>query len=345
VIVPPRWVRRIVGPVVVIGTWYLIVATLPVTFVVGLVASHWLPGRWRGLRLLGFALVGLTVECTLLFVAFSLWVASGFGWWIRTAPFQNAHYAALRIGLDVLVVSARKLFRLDLQTDGVSWSPLDDGVPGSTNAMLVLCRHAGPGDSLLLTNTLMNRDHLRRPLVVLKDTMKLDPASDVYLHRLPARFVNPNPQSGEDVIAGIAEMSSRMGPEDALLIFPEGGNFTPRRRARAIAKLRDRGLPEYADEAERMRHVLPPRPGGVLAAIEAAPDADVVFVAHTGLEYLSTVRDIWHGIPDHKTLHLRWWFVPSDEVPTEHDARIEWLFARWAEIDTWIDDQQRQPTA
>jgi 1-acyl-sn-glycerol-3-phosphate acyltransferase len=336
VIVPPRWIRLVVGPLVVFGVWLTIVVSLPLTFIAALIVSHWLPGNWRGLRLLGFALVGLTVECGLLVAAFGLWIASGFGWRLRSPAFERAHYACLRVGLRILVVSAQKLFRLELETDGVSWSPLDDGVPGSTNAMLVLARHAGPGDSLLLMDTLLNRDHQRQPRTVLKYTMQLDPVVDVYLHRLPAEFVDPNPASGHDVTESIAAMSRGMGPEDAVLIFPEGGNFTPRRRIRAIAKLRDRGFPEHAQEAEQMTHVLPPRPGGVLAAIDAAPYADVVFVAHTGLEQLSTIRDIWRGIPQQKTLHLRWWFVPAADVPTEHEARIDWLFDRWSEIDTWI---------
>ena len=42
-----------------------------------------------------------------------------------------------------------------------------------------------------------------------------------------------------------------------------------------------------------MTHVLAPRPGGVLAALEAAPDADVLMVAHTGLDHLVTVSDVW----------------------------------------------------
>ena len=78
--------------------------------------------------------------------------------------------------------------------------------------MVVLCRHAGPGDSLLLMNTLMNRDHLRRPRTVLKDTMHLDPCVDVYLHRLPAVFVDPDPAAGEDVTGGIADMAAAWEP-------------------------------------------------------------------------------------------------------------------------------------
>jgi 1-acyl-sn-glycerol-3-phosphate acyltransferase len=91
---------------------------------------------------------------------------------------------------DVLT-AARVLFHLELDTDGVSWSPLDDGVPGSTGAMVVMARHAGPGDSLLLVETLMDRDHLRRPRIVLKDALQWDPLLDVLLNRLPAVFVAP----------------------------------------------------------------------------------------------------------------------------------------------------------
>jgi hypothetical protein len=60
-----------------------------------------------------------------------------------------------------------------------------------------------------------------------------------------------------------------MEPSDVLVVFPEGGNFTPGRR-RAVAKLRRRGLRESAQRAGRLHHVLPPRPAGVFAAIDAA---------------------------------------------------------------------------
>jgi 1-acyl-sn-glycerol-3-phosphate acyltransferase len=131
-----------------------------------------------------------------------------------------------------------------------------------------------------------------------------------------------------------------MGDEDALLIFPEGGNFTPKRRFRAIQRLRQRGLGKATRRAEAMRNVLPPRPGGVTAALRAAPHADVVFVAHTGLEHLSTVRDIWRGLPMDKTLRLRWWFVPAVEVPRDDAELTDWLYRWWETIDGWIETTQ-----
>ena len=124
------------------------------------------------------------------------------------------------------------------------------------------------------------------------------------------------------------------------MIFPEGGNFTPARRERAIARLHKLGLHQMAGRAERMTNVLAPRPGGFLAALDAAPDADVVMVAHTGLDHLLTVADVWRELPMDKTLVMRWWEVPRSEIPAGRDERIEWLFGWWEQIDAWIEDNR-----
>ncbi|MGY2066028.1 lysophospholipid acyltransferase family protein [Blastococcus sp. SYSU DS0619] len=334
---PPRRVRRLTGPLL-IGALVGAVALLPVLVLVAAVVSAWLPGRWQALRLLCFTLVYLVLQVTGLAAAGVLWVFAGFGRRAHTAAYRAAHYTVLRLLLDVLMRAARRLFALRLVTDGASWSPLDDGQPGSTNAMVVLSRHAGPGDSFLLVHTLMDRDHLRRPRIVLKDVLQLDPLLDVYLNRLPNHFVTAGAGSTE----AIADLARDLGEEDALLIFPEGANATPRRRVRAIQRLRDRGLLQAVRRAEAMQHVLPPRPAGVGAALRAAPHADVVFVAHTGLEHLSTVRDLWRHLPTDKTLHLRWWFVPAAEVPRGETERTEWLYSWWQTIDEWIAVTQRQ---
>jgi 1-acyl-sn-glycerol-3-phosphate acyltransferase len=319
-----RSVRRFAGP--------LLIGVLAAAIV-----SVWLPGRWRALRLLIFTLVYLAMEVAGLVAAAGLWILGGFGRRLDTPASRAAHYRVLRLLLDGLMRAARRLFALRLVTDGASWSPLDDGVPGSTNAMIVLSRHAGPGDSFLLVHTLMDRDHLRRPRIVLKDALQLDPLIDVYLNRLPNHFVPTGLRGGPGSVEAIAGLARGLGEEDAILIFPEGANFTPRRRFRAIQRLRERGLLRAADRAEGMQHVLPPRPAGVAAALRAAPHADVVFVAHTGLDHLSTVRDLWRNLPMDKTLHLRWWFVPAADVPRDEAEQTDWLYSWWQTIDEWIE--------
>ena len=312
---------------------------LPLLVPLAVVLSVLLPGRWRVLRLLGFALVYLLVETAGLLAALVLWLATGLGWWLRAPWSLRAHYAVLRHLLAVVAGSARLLFGLRVVDDEVGWSPLDDGVPGSVNAMLVLPRHAGPGDSLLLVHTLLGRDHDRRPRIVLKDLLQLDPLLDVYLNRLPNAFLTAG---SDDSTARVGRLATGLGDEDALLLFPEGGNFSPARRRRAIDRLRMKGLQSQADAAESLRHLLPPRPGGVAAALAAAPHADVVLVAHTGLEHLSTAADLWDGLPMDTTVRMRWWFVPAAEVPRGPEVE-RWLYERWAELDDWIAAAHPRP--
>ena len=207
-------------------------------------------------------------------------------------------------------------------------------IPGQP--ILVCCRHAGPGDSFVLIHALMHW-YGREPRVVLKNTLAWDPAIDVLLHRIPARFISPNPGGGQDLEEQIAALATGLDENDAFVIFPEGGNFTERRRDRGIERLRKLGLEGMAERAEAMTNVLAPRPGGFLAALDAAPEADVVLVAHTGLDHVVTVGDIWRELPMDKRIVMRWWRVPRAEIPEDRDERIEWLFGWWERIDVWID--------
>jgi 1-acyl-sn-glycerol-3-phosphate acyltransferase len=172
---------------------------------------------------------------------------------------------------------------------------------------------------------------------VLKEMLAWDPALGVLLTRLPSRFISPNPRAGRDVEAEVGELARNLDHNDAFVIFPEGGNFTPERRDRAIKRLHRLGMTRMATRAEEMINVLAPRPGGVLAALEAAPEADVLLVAHTGLDHVLTVADVWHSLPMDKRLLMGWWRIPREEIPHGRDERIEWLFEWWRHVDEWID--------
>jgi 1-acyl-sn-glycerol-3-phosphate acyltransferase len=211
-----------------------------------------------------------------------------------------------------------------------------------TRPVIVLSRHAGPGDSFLLVHHLLSR-YRRRPRIVMKAALQLDPGLDVVINRLPNAFVPSRRGPGNLVVDEIERLAAGLGPTGALVIFPEGGNFTPRRRLRAIRLLEERRLDEEATRARAMEYLLPPRPGGALAAIGAAPTADVIFVAHTGLEHVVTVGDVWRALPMEQVLKARWWRVPAAEVPRDHDAQVAWLYDWWARIDAWISEHR--PTA
>jgi 1-acyl-sn-glycerol-3-phosphate acyltransferase len=327
--------RFVVAPAVILLTVFLWV-TLPLWVIGSAALSPVIPGRWRALRLLWVVILYLTCESLLLAVLLGLWLASGFGWRIRSPYFAGIHYDLVQFTLVVFVREARRVLALSIRTDG----PAPDRHPD--RPILVCCRHAGPGDSFTLMYALLHW-YGREPRVVLKDTLAWDPAIDVILRRIPASFITPDPGEGEDLESQIAALATGLDANDAFVIFPEGGNFTPARRERAIARLHRLGLAKMAARAERMTNVLAPRPGGFLAALDAAPDADVVLVAHTGLDHLLTVGDLWRELPMDKQIIMRWWEVPRAEIPADRDARIDWLYDWWERIDAWIEEQ-RQPT-
>ncbi|WP_028637897.1 1-acyl-sn-glycerol-3-phosphate acyltransferase [Nocardioides sp. URHA0032] len=329
-----RWaLRRLVIAPLVVGLTVLLWVTLPLWAIGAAALSPVLPGRLRPLRIMWVAIVYLTCEALLLPVMLGLWIASGFGWRLRTPYFEGIHYDLVQGTMWVFFREARRVLRLSIETEG----PTPAAYPG--RPILVCCRHAGPGDSFVLIHTLMAW-YDREPRVVLKDTLAWDPAIDVLLNRIPARFITPDPGHGDRLEDQIASLATGLDGNDAFVIFPEGGNFTPRRRQKAIDRLRRLGLERMAQRAERMVHVLPPRPGGLLAALDAAPEADVVLVAHTGLDHLVTVGDIWRELPMDKRVVMRWWQVPRAEIPAGRDARIEWLFGWWERIDDWIAENR-----
>ncbi len=300
------------------GGWCVAPATIALTALLWVTAPLWLigaaavspllPGRWRALRLLWLMIAYLTIEAILLVVLLGYWLASGFGRWIRTPYWEGVHYDLVQGTLWVFFREAQRVLNLAIETSG----PTPDAHPG--RPILVCCRHAGPGDSFILMYALMH-DYAREPRVVLKDTLAWDPAIGVILSRIPARFISPNPAAGEDLESQITALATGLDENDAFVIFPEGGNFTPRRRERGIERLRKLGLERMAQRAEQMTNVLAPRPGGIIAALDGAPDADVVLVAHTGLDHMLTVGDVWRELPMDKRIIMRWWTVKRAEIP------------------------------
>jgi hypothetical protein len=126
-------------------------------------------------------------------------------------------------------------------------------------------------------------------------------------------------------------------------VFPEGGNWTPGRRRRAIRRLRRDGKGDAADAALLMPHVLPPRPAGVLAVLDARPEMPVVLVAHAGLDRIVSAAQVWQALPFTTPMTVRTW--PAGPFPRHGDeaARLSWLTAEWAVVDEWIDAHDSRP--
>ena len=331
---PPRWFRRLViDPGIVLGLVFAFLA-IPVWLVGGLIAAALVPGTFRVLRISWFLFLYLAVEVLALVILFGLWIGSGFGWKVRSPAFQHAHYRLLGLMLRLVVGSAKRAFnlRIELQDPPAQTAGQTDRRPA-----LMFSRHAGPGDSMLLLDFLVN-GYRREPRIVLKEFLQWDPMVDVMLNRLPVAFVPGGRKGGEQLIQAISELAGSMGQDDAFVIFPEGANFTPGRQINAIRKLREIGRPDLAERAETLRHTLPPRTTGVQAVMAAAPgNADVFFVGHAGLEAFESGGDIWRGMPMDTVVAAKTWIVRADDIPPS-DEQEPWLYETWAEIDGWIVD-------
>ena len=339
---PPRLVRRLVlAPLVIAIAAALAVLAPPLAVLsvaVNLVRrSH--TSRMRALRLVCFALVWFLGETAALTVFLCLWIVSGFGGRLDTEPYQSRHYGVMRWFLDLIYRAAERTCGLRVEVAGPPGETGHDGHP-----LIVLSRHAGPGDSLLLVHHLLSRCG-RRPRVVMKASMQLDPSLDVVANRLPNAFVQRRRAGIRPQVALVRRLAAGMDRRGALVIFPEGGNWTPVRWRRAVARLRRQGRDDLAQRAAAMPNVLAPRGGGALAAIAACPSADVIFVAHTGLDRLVSVRDVWQSLSADMVIRARWWRVPADQVPraADRDAQVGWLYDWWRRIDAWITAENADP--
>jgi 1-acyl-sn-glycerol-3-phosphate acyltransferase len=333
--VPPALVRRLVIAPLVLLVEAAVVVTSPLLALVAALASP-LAGGWRPLRLLAIAVGYATRHLACTFACVGLWIAGGFGRHADSPRIQRAHYAVLRWFVGGVYRSITRWASVGVEVTASATAEAE--LSAGRRPVVVLSRHAGEGDSLLVLHQLLCR-HRRRPRIVLHHALRMDPLIDALGRRLPNRFVDPR---GGDTEVEIAAMTRDIDDEGAVLIFPEGANFSPARRRRGIERLEQAGHHEEAAWAREMDHVSAPRPGGALAALEAAPHADVVLVGHVGVPV--GFRDLWRLLSSRPTVRLRMWLIRADEIPADRDDRIDWLFGCWRTLDEWVGEQQTAST-
>ncbi|MFC4035876.1 hypothetical protein ACFO3J_31055 [Streptomyces polygonati] len=324
--------RRTVTTALLLALLPVAAAVLIAVTVLGAPVSLAARGPWRPTRMTGFLLVYLLVDLAGLLAATVLFLRGPFaGPTARDRRAADA-FALLARLLAVLRGAAQRLFDLDVEMTPALPPPAErpTDVP-----LLILVRHAGLGDSFLLLQILLTEAGLL-PHTVLKGVLRADPCLDVLLGRVPHCFLPPASGTAEDAIAALA---AGLRPRDGLVIFPEGGNFTPRRHHRAVARLRRLGQYRRAARAAGLHYVLPPRDAGTFAALTAAPTADVLFVAHAGLDVIASPRAAWSFLPFRRPVRVHWWRIPAAEIPAGDAARSEWLLGQWERMDRWTAEQ------
>jgi 1-acyl-sn-glycerol-3-phosphate acyltransferase len=328
--------RALIIPSMVVLT-ALIMTLLPVVALVQLIVSavRLLRGhrpRWRAMRLLAFAAVYCLSECASVLACLVLWAASPVPRWRDDARWREQHVRVLGNFLGTLLRSAQPIFGFRLKLQDPRGNTIGRGRP-----LIVLGRHAGPGASFVLIHVLL-RERQRVPRIVLKAQLRLDPALDLLLTRIGCAFISRGGTGPAAPTAAIAGLAADLRPTDAMLIFPEGGDWTPARQRLAVRKLRRKGLRAQATAAAAMRNVLPPEPAGTFAALQAAPRAELAVFMHTGHDHLLDAASVWKALPLQRELHMVWWNEPHPQVATEEDCAA-WLNNVWSRIDSWIEEQ------
>lgn len=330
--VPPRWVRRsLVTPLVFVGS-ALVTLLSPILILLLVFVDVIDRKSWRFSRVGGLGVAMCVTEFFGLVAVFVLWVASGFGLGIKSSRFQRAHNKVFGWWLELVTRALR--FCLDFEFV----LPTTERITGP---ILTFARHAGPGDAFLLARTVI-QDYHRQLRMLGANKLLWDPFMNHMMLRLPHHFCDPHPKDPAADLRAVADMCATMDDDSVMIVFPEGGNWTPGRWEGAIERLESRGRPDLAARATAMPHVLPPRTAGAIAALQARDDITVVFVVHVGLEDLYSLKEIWKKVPLRRKVQATYWSVPKDEIPSDPAEMGAWLFDQWELVDQWIAEHKSE---
>jgi 1-acyl-sn-glycerol-3-phosphate acyltransferase len=320
-----RWGRRAVSVTATSSALALLVATAPLVLPAA-AAVDALRGR-RSALARTWAVFGLYLTWQLLglAVAFAVWVPYVLGG--PRAQFLQRNFRLQCWWVRTLFAGASRAFGLHLVVEGL------DAV--TAGPLLLLVRHASLADTLLPTRVVSSQVGLRLRFV-LKRELLWDPCLDVVGQRLMNAFVRRGGLDTPADVAAVRALADDLGPQDGVLLFPEGTRFDPRRQRRALARVEARGDAMELARASALNHVLPPQLGGVLALLEHAPHLDVAFCAHHGLGGARTFANLLNGALVGRTIRVRFWRCPADDLPSGREAQVEWLYREWAKVDAFV---------
>lgn len=320
---------------VVHASFVLATATLPLLLALALVVdlARWLirGKRFAGVRLVAFGWVYLLGQVIGLAALGAAWLVARTAGASRAERLIDSTYAIQSAWARALFFAVRSLFGLRLDVEG---DPLLSSGP-----FLLFMRHTSIVDTLLPTVLVTARHGIRLRFVLKRDLLS-DPCLDVAGGRLPNYFVDRTSSDSAAEVARVGALAKDLSSKEGVLIYPEGTRFTPEKRQRAIARLTE-GNEEAATLARSLTHVLPPRLGGPLALLEAAPDADVVFMAHVGLDGFASIKDIFGRALSERTIRVAVWRVAAARIPKDREARARWLYGEWQRTNDWVAAHSR----
>jgi 1-acyl-sn-glycerol-3-phosphate acyltransferase len=323
--VKPRKGGRLRRRTITIGIyalgWLLLTATWPLWLIAGLVIGAVRRKHFIVLRLLIFGWFYLGYELVALVLIAGVFVTK------RGEIRDEGLYALQAWWASVNLAVASWLLRLRFEVDDA-----DVAIPGPS---ILLIRHASILDTLLPC-TFVQRPTGFRVRYVLKQELLFDPCIDIVGNALPNYFIDRTGDKRAE-LEGIRDLVTDLGTS-GVLIFPEGTRFSREKRCKALKRLEDRGFP-LMDEARAMTRVLPPKPGGVLTLLDALPNVDCVFFAHTGLERFARIENLLDGSVVGSNVRAKLWRVSRAVIPSAEDERLRWLFSEWSKMDAFVRNE------
>lgn len=328
---PPRWARK-----TLYAAWPAVGFVLSGLGAPVVVTGAFLAGvdkKAKLFRVSSLATMLLWVDITMLVKCWRLQAASPDG---ASPTWRRDHERVFVDALDTGMHLAQRWVGLEVRlADRMHFGAHDA-------PLIALARHAGPGDSVAIPWVLA-RTAGRLPRIVLAEALRWDPGVNTIVTSLGGFFVPAQSGPNGDRLDGVRRLAASLHPDDVLLLFPEGENWTPTRRSKIITKLRERGERLRAARAESLRYVLPPKSRGAWAAHEARPDADIMIVAHVGLGMLTSPKLVFDAVPfQNRPLEIKTWTYAAADVPDEEVAFTAWLEDRWVEVDAWIAEQKSE---
>lgn len=324
-----RWKRRAVTGPFLLTVTPLYLAAMPSALVGAAIYDVTTGKRLTTARFATAIGVNLSMHVAALAGVFSAWLVGG-----RWAGADGSRERAIEDRLQSIWARAtwkatEQLYGMSLEVEGQECAH-----PGP---VLLLPRHSSLIDTLLPLVLMSTRPGLRLRYVMKRELL-WDPVLDALGHRWPTAFVRRGTRDPKE-LSKIVHLADGLREDDAIVLFPEGTRFSDAKRQRILDELRASSSERHA-EAEKLQHLLPPHPAGVLAILDAVPEIEPVFVAHTGLEGANHFADLLAGSLVGSAVRVKMWRVPRSEVPEAPAERMRWLFSQWQQMDEWIKEHR-----
>lgn len=328
----PGMIRRVVSISLIATGFVTFVLAAPFLLLVMMMVDGLSRGRTTFVRAYLFLFSFFTLELIGVGAAFMLWLGRVLRL-LSEVRYIRAHYLLQSWWAATLAKAAIGLFALRIEVDSQH--------KFGERPFVLFMRHASFADTVLPMVCIAIPEGLRLRYV-LKRELLWDPCLDIVGQRLPNVFVTRDPEQGSADRALIRSLSDGMAEDEGIVIFPEGTRFSEAKRLKLIERSNAMERKTIAKEAESLRHVLPARNGGMLAALATHGELDAVFCAHTGLEKGTRFADLVNGTLRGARVPVAMWSIPAAAIPRTEREKCTWLVEQWRRVDEWITREKER---